>query len=156
MLPKRKVDRNQRDKPRAGGGPRTAAGKRRSCHNAHKHGLSILITADQHRKKFVLDLAHVIAGAGANDAIFKEARVVAECELIMQRIRQARVMAIEGEMEDTKGKIYENPSAFVAALPMLYSFERYERRAYSRRKKALQTMSDLQLMAQLRRELGPE
>jgi hypothetical protein len=151
MLAKRNVDRS--------GGPRAAAGKRRSRLNAHKHGLSIPVTADQYLSKTAADLAKFMAGERADDAMFAQGLIIAECELTLRRIRQAKVTAIETArvQTDQKTGVADDITAnFIAALPILSSIERYERRTLSRRKKALQTLSDLQLMAQLRRELGSE
>jgi hypothetical protein len=39
--------------------------------------------------------------------------------------------------------------AFIRALPILSNIERYERRAYSRRNKAVQRLSDWQLRTRL-------
>jgi hypothetical protein len=89
--------------------------------------------------------------------MYGQAIIVAECELTLQRIRQARVAAIESAGASNGARTEEatkTANAFLRALPTLSRIDRYERRAYSRHKKALQTLNDLQTMAQLRRELG--
>ena len=152
MVAKSKADQRSE---RKGGGPRTAAGKTVSRMNARKHGLSMPVMMDRNFHKTAFDLAHAIAGQGANGAIFGQALVVAECELMLQRIDQARVAVIELAMLKVPNQAdttttTELAGAFVEALPTLSGIERYERRAYSRKKRALANLHDLQLIAQLK------
>ncbi|MEJ2377213.1 MAG: hypothetical protein P8Y71_17995 [Pseudolabrys sp.] len=153
MDAKRKIGPKQRDKAKKGGGPRTAVGKRHSRLNAFKHGLSVPIATDRHPDKSVLDLAHFIAGEAANDAILEQALIVAECEVTLQRIRQARVTAIDSAMacqdKDKREIVHETAEAFAKALPILCKIERYERRTQARRKRALQSLETVQVMARL-------
>ena len=153
MVARRIVHRNQRDKAKTGGGPRTAAGKRRSRLNARRHGLGVPITADPHVNKSLLDLAHFIAGEGADDASMGQALIVAECELALLRIHRARVTTIDTTAEhqdpDQRQKDRKTAEAFARALPDLCTIERYERRIHSRRKRALQNLEGLQVIARL-------
>ena len=140
---------------RNGGGPRTAAGKAVSRMNARKHGLSMPVMVDRKLHKTAFDIAHAIAGKDASDAILGQALIVAECELTLQRIDQARVAAIESAMPEVPNQAQtmtttELAGAFAEALPTLSSIERYERRAYSRMKRALAHLHDLQAIAQLK------
>jgi hypothetical protein len=127
--------------------------------NALKHGLSVPITGSQLSNRVACDLAYAIAGDDASKPMLDEARIIAECELSLQRIQHVQVNAIENGLRESRAVHSSVLAAFdklSAALPIVYSTDRYERRAYSRRKKALQKLNDLQLMAQLRRELGSE
>lgn len=152
MDAKSSADRRQRPAG-AGGGPRTAAGKRRSRLNSRKHGLSIPLMADRHVSKSISRLAKIIAGEPANDAILEQAFIVAECELVLQRIRRARVAALDRAMttecQPEPDKTSQEAEAFLSALPVLSSLDRYERRTLSRRKRALQNLRGLQLLSQL-------
>jgi hypothetical protein len=153
MVGQYQVEANHRNKAKTGGGPRTVAGKSRSRYNALKHGLSVPIGADRHLRKSVLGLAHMIAGEGASDPMLAQALIIAECELTLQRIHQARVTAIENTMANNHNETQtagatETAAAFAKALPTLCGIERYERRACSRRKNAQNRLDDLQLMAQ--------
>ena len=140
---------------RKGGGPRTAAGKTVSRMNARKHGLSMPVMMDRNLNKTAFDIAYAIAGKDANDTILGQALVVAECELMLQRIDQARVAAIELAMLKVPNQADTTTTtalagAFVEAWPNLSGIERYERRAYSRKKRALAHLHDLQAIAQLK------
>ena len=152
MVSKPKADQRN---GRKGGGPRTAAGKMVSRMNARKHGLSKPVMMDRNLNKTAFDIAHAIAGRHANGAILGQALVVAECELMLQRIDQARVAAIELAKFKVPNQANtttttELTSAFAEALPTLSGIERYERRAYSRKKRALAHLHDLQAIAQLK------
>ncbi len=153
MVAKRKVHRNQRDKIKTGGGPRTPAGKQRSRSNARKHGLNVPITADRHLNKPLYELAHFIAGEGASDAILGQALIVAECELTLRRIQRTRVTVIDSatasQEENKQHGIHETAEAFAKSLPTLFKTERYERRIQSRGKKARQNLEALQVIARL-------
>jgi hypothetical protein len=100
-----------------------------------------------------INIAYAIAGKDASGAVLDHALIVAECELTLRRIRRARVAAIEQKIPDAStqlGTSAEIAHAFVQALPSLSAMERYERRAYSRRKKALAHLHDLQQIARLK------
>jgi hypothetical protein len=145
----------------AGGGPKTAAGKRRSRTNARKHGLSIPVTSDRQLYKAALELARAIAGENASPALLNQAFVVAECELALQRVHQARVVTIEAARTGARvagGEATSSPpkeliERFVVALPILSAMERYERRACSRQRKALAQYNDLRLIEKLKSQL---
>jgi hypothetical protein len=163
MVSQRKIETNRRN-GRKGCGPRTATGKLRSRVNARKHGLSVSVLIDPKLQATTLQLAHAIVGSNADDRELAQALIVAEAELTLQRIRQARVTIIESAMAktgawripDTMDTSAPQPTAtgaeldaFIGALPILSNIERYERRAYSRRDKAVQRLSDLQLLTRL-------
>jgi hypothetical protein len=149
MVSEAKTDKQKRSK---GGVPRTAAGKMMSRMNARKHGLSIPLKMNGNKSTF--DIAQAIAGNNANDDILGQALVVAECELMLQRIDQARVAAIEQAMSEVpkqaEATAINLAGAFAEALPTLSGIERYERRIYSRKKRAVAHLHDLQAIAQLK------
>jgi hypothetical protein len=164
MASQKKISANRRN-GRKGQGPRTAAGKMQSRLNARKHGLSIPLMANQALHEDVLKIARTIAGA--NDALMEPARVIAETELMLQRVQQARLAAISmaiNEIDNRNRSVAASQNgpdshaggaettvseAFVVALPSLQRIERYERRAYSRRAKAVARLNDLRMLSQL-------
>lgn len=163
MTSQRKIEANQRN-GRKSRGPNSAKGKRRARGNARRFGLSVPILVDRQAQAEALNMAHAIVGKEASDALLAQALVVAEIELELQRIHHARGTAIELAMRQA-GAVKDVPAAasttrstslpadftaalsdgFIGALPALRRIERYERRAYSRRKKALLRLNYLQL-----------
>jgi hypothetical protein len=164
MASQKKIDANRRNGCK-GQGPLTAAGKRRSRVNAYKLGLSIPIIADQALHEDVLNIARGIAGP--HEALMEPALVIAETELMLQRIKQARLAAFTIAMNEIDqrnkppaasnavsldgGGGAQGPTAdaFVVALPLLQRIGRYERSAYSRHKKALARLNDLRMLSHL-------
>jgi hypothetical protein len=71
-------------------GPKTAHGKISSARNARRHGLSLSILADPTRSAEVEALAREIAGEEAIPEIFEGACRIAEAQIDLQRVRQAR------------------------------------------------------------------
>jgi hypothetical protein len=116
--------------------------------------------ADRRLHKATFKLARAIAGKNASPALLNQAFVVAECELALQRARQTRVVAIETArpVACIGGSEATSPAnglaeRFVVALPTLSAIERYERRAWSRQRKALAQCNDLRLIEELKSQL---
>jgi hypothetical protein len=168
MTSQKKIDANRRNGSK-GRGPRTRAGKLKSSLNARKHGLSVPITADRQLHGEAVKLARAIVGEGAAyNAFFEQALIIAETELDQRRAQQARLVAINMAMSETDNNIPQvevtekvssshavnggdtrTAEAFVRALPVLRQIERYERRAYSRRKKAAARLNDLRSLSRV-------
>jgi hypothetical protein len=85
----RKLNAN-RANARASTGPRTAAGKKRATRNALRHGLSLSVLGNPTLSAEAANLAREIAGEGATPDIVELARWVAEAQIDLIRIRQAR------------------------------------------------------------------
>jgi hypothetical protein len=179
-------------------GPKTTAGKRIASRNALRHGLSAFNHRDSVLVAEIEQMVNAICGDDRNPLLLDQARVIAESELVLQRVSLQRVAVIErlydpwttslskGDKRLALGKIrsqqariaYEEFSQLVAklhkqrqefwtiftprevkpdepaikyeprkkrgefdalrdALPDLMPLLRYERRAWSRRKRAL-------------------
>lgn len=71
-------------------GPRTAAGKARVAENAFSHGLAVPITQTPGVEARIEEMARVIAGEGAEAGRLELARRVAEAQLDLVRIQEAR------------------------------------------------------------------
>jgi hypothetical protein len=71
-------------------GPKTRAGKARVAQNARRHGLALSVMMDPVYCAAVETLAHEIAGADSRPEILQRARRVAEAQIDLLRIRQAR------------------------------------------------------------------
>src|SRR2546423_11287194 len=143
-------------------GPRTQSGKRRASGNARKHGLSISIGEDASFSAEIDELARMLV-PDATGAKLVLARKLAEAEVDVIRVRAARasVVRLETARHDAELPPFEHgkPSASgqelstsalhrsdrfdgtrLNALPELAQLERYARRAFSRRTRALRAL----------------
>jgi hypothetical protein len=89
MTSARKAAAN-RTNARSSTGPRTAAGKARAGQNARRHGLTLPVLADNSLSAEAEHLAREIAGPEAGDRLLDCARRVAEAQVDLARVRQAR------------------------------------------------------------------
>jgi hypothetical protein len=76
-------------------GPKTRAGKARVAQNARRHGLALSVMMDPVHCAAVETLAHEIAGPDSRSDILHLARRVAEAQIDLSRIRQARYGHLE-------------------------------------------------------------
>lgn len=74
-----------------GRGPKSEAGRRRSSRNAFAHGLSLPITSDPLLSSRAERLAQLIAGLGASEQRLLEARIIAEAQIDLLRVRRLRL-----------------------------------------------------------------
>lgn len=129
------IDAAEGSKPRGRTGPRSAEGKERSSRNALRHGLAVPISMDLAFSADVSRLARLFMG---RDTQLDDAAIrAAEAQLEIERIRRVRASALqEFEADDrpSEGVDLAGLSAFLASL------DRYERRAFSRRKRALREL----------------
>ena len=120
-------------------GPKTRAGKARSSRNAVKHGLSIPIARDHASAKEIAVLARRLGQSGRGS--LWQARVAAEAELELTRARSAfEAVLTRASISGTWDGAAEQAPALICALPELQRLERYERRAFSKRKRALRDL----------------
>jgi hypothetical protein len=129
MTSDRKIAANRRNAKKSTG-PRTEAGRRRSRCNALRYGLAVAIGSQPSYGKDIEALAKALVGGGPPTEF---ARQVAEAELDLLRIREIRASQLNAVVGNTGA-----PSeAYAELAENLTKLERYERRAYSRRKRAL-------------------
>jgi hypothetical protein len=109
-------------------GPKSNVGKYRSARNALSHGLAIPVGNIAALRSDIETLALIIARANGRKAITELSRQAAEAQLEILRIRKARaaIYAIETNHDELTIR--------------LAGLERYERRAFSRRKRAFRWM----------------
>lgn len=150
MTSDRMAAANRRNGQR-GRGPRTAAGKATSSRNALRHGLAANLLDEPAIWGKVEALARAIAGDGANIAGMNQARIIAEAQLDLVRIRRAKLnieahlleastsegTMREGEIERADPSSEVEGSQELAILRSLSSIERYERSAILRRRRAM-------------------
>jgi hypothetical protein len=82
--------KSNRANARASTGPKTKQGRARSARNALRHGLSLPVLFDPGLSEEAAVLARAIAGPGANPERQALALRVAEAEIDLRRVRQAR------------------------------------------------------------------
>lgn len=155
MVSTHKVVANRRNAARSTG-PKTARGKARARRNAYKHGLAIPVLNDPAISKEIERVARSMVGKRNGPYELAQARVAAEAEFDLHRVRAARVKIIEqaigaanelGAVVETQHALetHDSPAAigapmlraFLRALPELETMDRYERRALSRRGRAI-------------------
>jgi hypothetical protein len=117
-------------------GPRSEVGRRHSRRNALRHGFAVAIGSDPSFSKDIEALAIIVASSSGGQTVGEFARQAAEAEIDLLRIRKLRASRFKA--------VYGNPEArredYFELDESLAKLERYERRAFSRRKRALLAM----------------
>jgi hypothetical protein len=129
-------------------GPKTAAGKARSSRNALKHGLAIPITRDRATARKIRRAARQMAPSAVGDSI-RNAQIAAEANFELARVRAAFEAAVarmsishtsNAGPVDTCSAGSGKSAAPIRTLAELDKLDRYERRAFSRRRRALRDL----------------
>ena len=132
MPSERKIAAN-RTNAKKSTGPRSDAGRQVSRRNALRHGLAIDIRTDPAYSDDIEQLAKSLSHARGRQNVSDNARDAAEAVLDLFRIREVRAFLFE--------TIYISDTAPQDCLlelnDKLSKLERYERRAFSRRKRSL-------------------
>lgn len=141
MASERKITANQNN-ARASTGPRTARGKAKAARNSRKHGLSLPVQADPAFHKELYEFGKLIAGDSASAELIEPACRIAAAQLDLVRIRRMRnallsdAASILFGADSTEGSP-ANRLPVGEIIKRLTPLDRYERRALSRRKKAI-------------------
>jgi hypothetical protein len=144
MTSERVTQANRRN-AQASTGPRTAEGKERSRKNALKHGLTVQ-TSDLYTTAKNERLASLIAGELSADPLISEsARVVAETHTHLQRVQAVKSALIQDGTPAAGAQANDTPDhrLWIDFLKKLERLERYERRAFTRRKTAIRHFNEL-------------
>jgi len=150
MASHRQIAANRRNARRSTG-PRTPAGVKRAARNALRHGLTIPLARDPVACAEIDRLAAALVGPCPTPARHEQARIAAEAEFELRRVRAHRKALLDRKAVELAAHQHEadqrwepvafdenhEASATAAALPELEALERYERRAASRRKRAM-------------------
>jgi hypothetical protein len=94
MASERQIAANRRN-ARKSTGPRSGAGMKRASRNACRHGLTLNITSTAVFAKQLDKLVRKIAGDTEDAMVLERARAIAQAELDLARVRQAKVALIE-------------------------------------------------------------
>src|SRR5258708_4695340 len=136
MASDRQIAANRNNAKRSTG-PRSQAGREAARRNALRHGLAIAIEADPAFQDQIQKLATALALSSGMQNVDERAREAAGAELDLLRIRQIRAWLFKslyfGANDATSGSLAE-------LNDKLAKLERYERRAFSRRKRAMREM----------------
>jgi hypothetical protein len=152
MTSARRIAAN-RENARKSTGPRTQRGKSRASRNAVRHGLAAVNIGDSGVSDQVQRLAKAICKDESDPFRYEQAVIIAETQILLGRVRAARIAAIEParkgsaeasdaaklEREELRGDV----ECLTRALPELLNLERYERRALSRRRRAIRRLDAL-------------
>jgi hypothetical protein len=159
MTSERKLAANRINAKRSTG-PRTEQGKSRAKHNALRHGLTNVTRHNAALSPEMERMANAICGKGATQLQYDQALEIAESEFMVLAVRAARVAATilptptekpagtnEPQLENEAGRLdcegqssaftEDDFTAFQPALFKMTRYERYERRALSRRQRAI-------------------
>jgi hypothetical protein len=141
MLSQRKISANQRNAQRSTG-PRTVKGKARSKRNSWQHGLSVKLASISPMDSEIERLAIAIAGWNLDPLRLHFAVIAAEAEMELLRVRAVRKFLISSKIVGDRiaAGSEQAAQAYGEALPDLPRLDRYERRAVSRRNRALQLL----------------
>jgi hypothetical protein len=105
---------------RASTGPKSSHGRIRSARNAFRHGLSLPVYSDRMLAGEVEALAREIAGVGANAETRELARRVAEAQIDLRRVRDARHQllskALSNPYYDDRAKVREKAAVIMHLL----------------------------------------
>jgi hypothetical protein len=117
-------------------GPRSKTGREASRRNALRHGLAIDIGTDPAFHDDIEKLAKVLSFSSGAKNVTEVARDAARAELDLLRIR--RIRAALFETHNSAGQAI--PDRLPELNDKLAKLEYYERRAFSRRKRALRAL----------------
>jgi hypothetical protein len=138
MASPRKIAANRRN-AQYSTGPLTPNGKGRSKHNALRHGLAVTPPATSTIDRDVERLASKIAGADPDLCRWHFAKIAAEAELELRRVRAVRLslLAPRSPAGSAASEPDHETHAQAAMLLNLPPLDRYEQRALSHRNRAL-------------------
>src|SRR6266436_6404110 len=141
----RKIAANQQNSQRSTGS-RTALAKKRIRRNALRHGLAATIVNGPGIPAETNRLAQAICGSDTGPAQREQAQIIAERELLLLRVRAARVKIFEEiswRAPSDEPSVLSHQQDATSCLQRLMRLERYERRVLSRRQYAIRAFSVL-------------
>jgi len=139
-----------RSNARRSSGPRTAAGKSKAKRNALRHGLSAVTVVDTMLAPRIEAIVRRLCGANANPLLREQALIVAENHVLLARVRVLCLATIERHLRGaSRGAVAPrregaaNPGfefgAMQAAMPEIERLERFERRTWRYRSRAIRS-----------------
>ena len=158
------IEANRRNAQKSKG-PRTAAGKARASRNSRKHALCTISRNNPLYSPRIETIARAVCSEATNAELWEQALIIGECTTLLACAQAERIALIErllggpcvriadsqgaGGAEQAASQSMPTPprdepprnelDAMGIAAPDLDRLERYERRALSRRKRAIET-----------------
>jgi len=172
MTSERRFAANRKNAKRSTG-PRTARGKLRVRSNAVQHGLATTALRHPALAIEVQRIAKAICAGSKSQLQFDQALSIAESELMLTKVRSTRFGALQllssiapagndpvaasseapahmdidaAAQDEVLGAMQDGPAAFQRALAEMARYDRYERRALSRRQRAIRTFVATSIM----------
>jgi len=159
MASERQILANRRNAQKSTG-PKTALGKKRSSKNAYNHGLSLPMRNVGSQKQLE-ELSRLYAGDASDPEILALAKRAADAQTNLMRVRDVMTAMLERALMKAQGGNRAEPEwldslralligeeeeqSFVNAvrhiLPELTKINRYEKRAASRRNRAIHELA---------------
>jgi len=124
--------RANRENAKRSTGPKTAAGRLTSSRNALRHGLSRPLEADPAALIRVRQMTGLLVPEGADDTQIAAAVAVAQAEAQLLRVAAIRRRLLAN---------LDVAAANLKQLRRLAALDRYERQAFTRRRRAARTLS---------------
>jgi hypothetical protein len=159
MSSQKQIEANRRNAQKSKG-PRTAAGKARASCNSRKHALTTISRNHPLYAPRIEAIARTICSEATNAELWEQALIIGECTTLLACAQAERIALIEQSLGSTSAHMSDADAAGRAELgasqckpaPLrdeleamglaardLNRLERYERRALSRRKRAIET-----------------
>ncbi len=139
--------RANRVNAKASTGPRTRAGKARSGQNARKHGLSATSLNPEVDAEVARLVELIMAEYGSDEIMRAAARSLAEAQVQVRRVRAYKVALLSNGVSacraDGESSLDRSSGIPPDVVKIFEGLERYEKRAFSRRKSALWHFIDL-------------
>ena len=136
MASERKIAAN-RNNAQKSTGPRSREGREASRRNALRHGLAIDIGGDPAFRDDIEKLAKALSLPSVTSKVTEQAREAAQAHLDLLRIRKIRAFLFEKLHFADKAA----PGGMTELNDRLAKLERYDRRAFSRRKRAMRALT---------------
>ena len=159
MSSEKQIEANRRNAEKSKG-PRTAAGKARASRNSRKHALCTISRNNPLYSPRIETIARAVCSEATNAELWEQALIIGECTTLLACAQAERIALIERllggfcvHVADTQGAggaelgasqckpalLRDEHEAMGLAARNLNRLERYERRALSRRKRAIET-----------------